>query len=86
MNIYGSLEFVGLEFNYRSVLYVLYILLLLLLLLKSNPSRQHSKVLYRWGKGKKDRKTWKSRSEKKGWVLAQPPYSPHRNGRQSHRV
>ena len=41
---------------------------ILLLLLRSNPSRQHSEVLYRWGGGKEkreDRKTRKSRSKEK---------------------
>ena len=45
-------------------IYIYLLLLLLLLLLKSNPSRQHAKVLYHWGgqEKKKDRKSQKSRS------------------------
>ena len=31
---------------------------------------------------REDRKKRKSRSEKKWWVLAQPPYSPQGNGRE----
>ena len=39
---------------------------LLLLLRSSNPSRQHSKVLNRWGAGEEERrKTLKSKSEEK---------------------
>ena len=32
---------------------------------------------------RKDRKIRKSRSERKWWVLAKPPYFPQGNGRQS---
>ena len=58
----------------------------ILLLLRSNTSRKHSKVLYRRQEKRKNRKTRKSKSEENvvGFkLLAQPPYSPQGNGRQS---
>ena len=54
----------------------------------SNPSRQHSKALYRWGFRRRG-KTGKHRKVggKRKWrVLAQPPYSPQGKGRQGPRV
>ena len=54
------------KFVYVCVLYIY--IFFLLLLLRSNRSRQHSKVLYRWGGGQEkrtDKKTLKSRSEEK---------------------
>ena len=37
-----------------------------LLLLRSNPSRQYSKILYNWGLRRRGKKMWKRRSEEKG--------------------
>ena len=51
----------------------------------SNPSIQHSQVLYRWGWGqekRKDGKYGKVEVKRKWLVLAQPPYSPQGNERQ----
>ena len=58
-----------------------------LLLLRSNPSRQHSKVLYRWeGQEKrKDRKIQKSRSKEKVGFSSASLFPPS-NGRQSPKV
>ena len=64
------------------------IYILLLLLLRSNPCRQHSKVLCRWGVSRRGKtgKHRKRRVKRKWGVLAQPPYSPQGNGRQVPRV
>ena len=59
---------------------------ILLLLLRSNHNKQHLQVLYLWGIRR--RKTGKhiKLGEKRKWlVLAQPPYSPKGNGRQTSR-
>ena len=58
------------------------------LLLRSNPSRQHSKVLYRWGSGEEERmeNTENVGVKRKFNVLAQAPYSLQGNGRQLTRV
>ena len=59
-----------------------------ILLLKSNLSRQHSKVLYCWGVRRRG-KTGNHRKvgvKREWWALAQPPYSLQGNGRQSPRV
>ena len=60
----------------------------ILLLLRSDPNRQHSKVLYHWGvqENRKDRKRRKSRSEEKLLGFSSASYYPQGNGRQSPRV
>ena len=50
----------------------------------SNPSRQHSKVLYRW-EGKIGNRG-KVRVKRKWWVVAQPLHSEQGNGKQPPRV
>ena len=52
------------------------------LLLRSNPSRQHVKVLYHWGARRKGKtgNHGKVGVETKWWVLAHPPYSPKEMG------
>ena len=81
-----SLYFFLLNFVYKKLFFSLFccytsfVCILLLLLLRSNPCRQHSKVLRRkWKTGKL--------GVKRNWlVLAQLPYSLQGNRRQSHRV
>ena len=60
---------------------------ILLLLLRSNPRRQHSKI-YCWGVRRRGKTGKHGKVEvKRNWsVLAQPPYSPQGNGKQSSRV
>ena len=60
----------------------------LLLLLLSNPSRKHSKVLYRWGVRRRGKtgNHGKEAVKRKWWVLTQNHYSPQGNGRQSPKV
>ena len=43
----------------------------------TNPSRQHSKILYRWGVKRRGKivKHGKVEVKRKWWVFAQPPYS-----------
>ena len=62
--------------------------LLLLLLLRSNPSRQHSKVLYRCRVRRRGKtgNHGKVGLKRKWWVLVQSPYSRQGNERQSPRV
>ena len=58
-------------------------------LLSSNPNRQQSKVVYRWGVVRKIGKTGnhgKLGVNRKWCVLTQLPYSPQGNGRQSPKV
>ena len=54
----------------------------------SNPSRQHSKVLYRWGYRRRGKmgNNGKVGMKRKWWVLAQLPYAPKGNRRQSPKV
>ena len=61
---------------------------LLLLLLRSNPSRQHSQVLYRWGFRRRGKtgKQGKIGGKRKWWLLDQSPYSPQGNWKQSPKV
>ena len=55
----------------------------LLLLLRSNPSRQQSKVLYHWGVRKRGKtgKHGNVKVKRKWWVLTQPLYSLQGNRR-----
>ena len=57
-------------------------------MLWSNPSRQHSKVLYRWEVRRRGKigKHGKVIVKRKRRVLAQPPYFLQESGRQSPRV
>ena len=59
---------------------------LLLLLLRSNPSWQRSKVLYRWGVRRRGKtgKHGKVGVKRKVWVLAHPPYSRKETGGSHH--
>ena len=57
--------------------------ILLFLLLRSNPSRQHSKLVYRLGLRRRGKtgKHGEVGMKRNWWVLVQPPYSLQGNGR-----